>query len=72
MKIKKVIGVVLFCLAVILVGYFALVLNMDWLNWYANSAPFYIDVILRGIEFLLPAIICIVVGIILINKSRNN
>ncbi len=71
MKIKKVIGVVLFCLAIIFVGYFALVLNIDWLGWYANSAPFYVDIIFRGIEFLLPAIICIVTGIVLINKSKK-
>ncbi len=71
MKFKRIIGIILLSIAVALACYFAVVLNIDWLGWYANSAPFYINVIIRSIEFLLPAIICIITGIVLINKSKN-
>ena len=44
--------------------------NVGTLHWYMNSAPFYLNVIVRSIEFLLPSIMLIVIGINLIKRKK--
>ena len=54
---KKIIGLILLFIALIMILGFIVILNVDWLNWYQYSSPFYINVIIRSIEILLPAAI---------------
>lgn len=67
---KEMIGRILLFIALITILVFLIVLDIDWINWYAYSSPFYINVIVRSVEFLLPAIILIVIGIILLRKNK--
>ena len=67
-NIKKIIGLVLLFIALILILFFIVVINIDYLNWYMYSSPFYINIIFRSIEFVLPAILFIAVSLKLIKK----
>ena len=61
LETKKIIGLILLYLVV---------LDIDYLHWYMNSAPFYLNIIVRSVEFLLPSIILIVIGINLIKRKK--
>ena len=69
-SLKKIIGLILLFISLVLVLYYIIVLNIDYLNWYVNSAPFYFNVIFRSIDYLLPSIIMFIIGIKLINKKE--
>ena len=69
--VKKIIGFILLFIAVMLVLLFGIVLEADYLNWYAYSSPFYLNVIYRSVEFLVPAVILMVVGIVLIKNKKK-
>ena len=56
--------------ALLLILLYLVVLDIDYLHWYMNSAPFYLNVIVRSVEFLLPSIILIVIGINLIKRKK--
>ena len=64
--IKKIIGLILIFIALILL--FLVVVNVDYLHWYMYSSPFYLNIIVRSIEFLLPAAVLLVIGFLLIKK----
>ena len=50
---------------------FTVFLSRDYFRSYAfGSAPFYVYVLVRAIEFLLPAVICLIGGIV-IRKRRG-
>lgn len=67
--VKKIIGLLLLFIALLLILLFFIVVDIDWLNWYLYSSPFYINVIMRSIEMLLPAIILIGISILLIKNK---
>lgn len=67
----EIIGRILLFIALILILFFVIVIDIDWLNWYAYSAPFYINVIVKGIKYLLPSIVLIIVGICLLRKKDS-
>lgn len=69
-KRKEIFGRILLFIALLLIFGFIIVLNIDWLHWYAYSSPFYINVIARSLEFILPAIINIIVGIVLLKNEK--
>jgi len=69
-KINEIIGRILFFISLILILVFVIVIDIDWLNWYVYSSPFYINVIVRSMEFLLPSIILIIVSICLTKKQK--
>lgn len=69
-KRKEIFGRILLFIALLLIFGFIIVLNIDWLHWYAYSSPFYINVIVRSLEFILPAIINIIVGIVLLKNEK--
>jgi len=71
-KIKtiKIIGLILLFLSLLLILWFVVVINIDWLNWYANSTPFYINVIVKMIKYLLPSIVLTVISIVLLKKKK--
>ena len=66
---KEIFGRILLFIALLLILFLGIVLEVDWLNWYAYSTPFYINVIVKMIEYLLPAIILFIIGIKLIRKN---
>ena len=68
---KKIIGIILLFIALLLVLLYIVVLDIDYLHWYMNSAPFYLNVIVRSVEFLIPSIILIVIGILLIRNKKK-
>ena len=67
---KKIIGLILLFIALLLILLYLVLLNIDYLHWYMSSAPFYLNVIVRSVEFLIPSIILIVIGIILLKKKK--
>lgn len=69
-SLKKIIGLILLFISLVLVLYYIIVLDIDYLNWYVNSAPFYFNVIFRSIDYLIPSIIMFIIGLKLINKKE--
>ena len=57
-KMKKIIGLMLLFISILLFFLFYIVLEADYLN-----------VIVRCIEFILPGIISLIIGIILLKKE---
>lgn len=66
--IKEIIGLILIFIALILILLFLVVVNVDYLHWYMYSSPFYLNIIVRSLEFLLPAAVLLVIGFLLIKK----
>lgn len=71
LKVKKIIALVLLFIALLLILIFLVVVNIDYLNWYAYSIPFYLNVIYRSIEFLLPSIIFVIISFLLIKSKKE-
>ena len=69
-EIKNILGLILLLFALLLILSFLIVIELDWLNWYAYSSPFYLNVIYRSIEFLVPSIALTVFGILLIKNKK--
>ena len=67
--IKKIIGLILLFIALMLLFLYLIVVNVDYLHRYMYSSPFYINVIIRSVEFLLPSLILIGVSIFLFRKK---
>ncbi len=59
-------------IAAILAGLFLIFTLMDFVGYKSslNSAPFYAFVLVRAIEFLIPALIAFAAGLILKRKAR--
>ena len=68
---KKIIGLILLFFALLLILLFLVVVDIDYLNWYMNSSPFYLNIIFRSFEFLLPSIILLVIGYLLMKKKKT-
>ena len=65
---KKIFGLILLFFFLVLLSLYLIILDIDYLNWYMYSSPFYINVVVRSLEFLLPAIGCFVGSIYLLKK----
>ena len=63
---------VLYCVFAVLVIAFIVFLGIDfyYYNPIATSAPFYAYIIIRGLEFLLPAVIVLIICEILKRKLK--
>lgn len=69
---KKAISVLLFVLTAALCAAFVLLLRKDYTMYYPyGSSPFYLYVIERGAECLLPAAACLTVGIVLLARGKK-
>ena len=66
---KEILGRILLFTSLLLVLFLGIVLEFDWINWYAYSTPFYINVIVKMIKYLLPASLFLLIGIKLIGKK---
>ena len=65
-------SLILFIVAALLAVAFAALLIVDCVKYYPyGSAPFYAYVLVRGIEFLLPAAILLIVGLIVRKKAKK-
>ena len=66
---KKALSILCFALSVLLIAAFIALLRRDYLVSYPfGSAPFYIYVLERGIEFIIPAAICVFAGVRLMRR----
>ena len=72
--IKKLLSLILFFVSLMLILGFVVILNLDWITYYpmGNSVPFYVLILVRCLEFLLPSIILIIVGIVLLLKNKKS
>ena len=63
----------LYAISIILLVAFIVSVAVDYhyYNSIATSAPFYVSIIIRGFEFVIPAIIMFVVGIICKKKMSK-
>lgn len=53
----------LYFISILLIIGFIIFIVLDYLKYdVSNSAPFYIFIIIRVIEFLLPSLICFIIG----------
>lgn len=63
MNKRSIISTLLFVAAAALVVCFGVVLWKDYtVHYLYGSSPFYLYVVERAIEFLLPSIVCLIVG----------
>lgn len=67
------ISLLLFLLCAGLIVGFVLMNLYEWQQYNAtlNSAPWYLFVLVEIIEFLLPALVCLIVGIVLLRKRKK-
>ena len=68
---KKILGWACLLFAFMLTLLFVVVVNVDWIHQYMYSSPFYLNVISRCIEFIVPAGIFGTVGILLMKKKNK-
>lgn len=66
--IREISGGIFIFIALVLILVCFIVLKIDYLNWYMYSSPFYVAVIERSVEFILPAIVSFVLGLRLLKK----
>ena len=66
---KKIIGLILLFIALLLILFYIVSLNIDWLNWYAYSSPFYLNVIVKTIDYIIPSIILLIIGSLIIKNK---
>lgn len=71
LETKKIIVLILLFVALLLALLYLVVLDVDYLHWYMNSSPFYLNVIVRSVEFLLPSIVLIIIGIFLMKRKKK-
>ena len=70
--IKKCLSILLFVLSAFLMAVFGFLLCKDYFVFYPyGSAPFYIYVIERAAECLLPAVLCLMGGIMLYKRNKK-
>ncbi len=72
-KTKEIIYKVLYVISAILFLCFAIFSIVDRINYNPNytSAPLYVCFLLRGLEFLLPCCIALIIAIILHKQRRG-
>lgn len=69
---KKIVCLIMFFLALLLITGCIISIDIDWLNYYStvNSSPFYVCVIVRCVEYLIPSIVLIVISTVLLKKEK--
>ena len=69
---KKILGLISMFIGLLLVCLLIVIINFDYIKWYAYSSPFYLNVIIRCLEFLIPSLIFIIIGVVLLKRKLNN
>lgn len=67
-EVKDIIKGLLLLVSLILILIFVITLEVDWVHQYMNFSPFYVNVIIRILEFLLPAMLFIIFSVLLDKK----
>ena len=63
----------LFFISIILIIIFIISIIYDYSNYQlSSSAPFYIFILVRAVEFLFPSLVLIIIGLFLKKKSFPN
>lgn len=70
-SLKRILALILLFIALILILGYLIILDVDYLHRYMYSSPFYLNVIIRSIELLFPAIILIIISIVLFKKKNK-
>ena len=68
--IRRIIGFILLFISLVMILSYLVIVNVDYLNWYMYSSPFYFNVIFRCVEFLFPSVILMVISILLIRNKK--
>lgn len=72
MNKNRVFAALLFILAAVFAAGFGMLLCQDYTVLYPyGSAPFYVYVIARAIELLLPAVLCLAAGFIIKRRAEK-
>lgn len=63
----------LYGISILLIFTFAIILGVDYFKYdtHSNSAPFYVFIIVRVIEFIIPSTIVFVIGKIMKGKYEK-
>ncbi len=61
---------ILYIAAILLFIGFAVRLGVDYSNYRMTSAPFYLYIIIRSFEFLVPALIVFMIGVAVKRRYR--
>lgn len=71
---KNKIHMIFYALAIISIALFAIFTIIDGLRYDSalNSAPFYVFVLVRCVEFLIPASVFSIVGFVLNHKNKKD
>ena len=64
---------IFFIVAVICMLLFLLFTILDYIKYknMLTSAPFYVFVLVRIVYFIIPAVICIIIGLVIKHKQRK-
>lgn len=62
---------ILYAISIILLVLFVVMVNVDYLRYRMYSAPFYIYVIIRAVEFAIPSLVVFVLARIMKRKSSK-
>ena len=68
---KKIIAYILLLVSLSLILSFVISTYIDYLTRYEPTKPFYLNVIKRIIEFLLPSIITFIISVILLKRKKD-
>lgn len=73
-KTCKIICKILYAASIILAAAFVISIIVDRYNYdnVLTSAPFYVAVLARTVEFLLPGVIALAAAVIINKKIKNN
>ena len=70
-KMEQYACIIMCFVALILMLFFLLMVDIDWLSHEAVLSPFYMSIIVRGFQFLLPSAILIVLSLLLIQGNSS-
>lgn len=68
---KKIIASILILVSLSLILSFVIITYIDYLTRYEPTKPFYLNIIERIIEFLLPSIITFIISVILLKRKNE-
>lgn len=69
---NKKLSSLLYTVSILMIGAFIVLVLIDYLNYnpMITSAPFYVNILLRAVEFILPAFVFACIGNIYNKKNK--
>lgn len=71
LDINRIMAYILLLVSLSLILSFVIITYIDYLTRYEPTKPFYLNVIKRIIEFLLPSIITFIISVILLKRKKE-